>query len=71
MTRKEIKKEILYRHNTLREFSESTKPVLNYRLVSDFFRGLNNNQRIIATLEKEGFKKIPLIGVNASRKVAA
>lgn len=68
-SRSEIKKELIYRYQTLTFFAEIHQ--LNLRLVYDFFGGRNNNRSTIEALQSEGFKSIPLVGRTLGQKVAA
>lgn len=69
MSRKQIRKEIVYRYESLTQFA--IRHSLNVRLVYDFFGGRNNNRSTIEALQSEGFKSIPLVGRTLGQKVAA
>ncbi|EQA70033.1 hypothetical protein [Leptospira noguchii] len=57
--REEIQREIVYRYKYVSKFAKHNN--LNERLTYEFFAGRNNNRRVIAALNTEGFKNIQLV----------
>ncbi|WP_061278712.1 hypothetical protein [Leptospira interrogans] len=57
--REEIQREIVYRYKYMSTFAKCNN--LNERLTYEFFSGRNNNRRVIAALNEEGFKDIELV----------
>ncbi|EKR62411.1 hypothetical protein LEP1GSC036_0996 [Leptospira weilii str. 2006001853] len=57
--REEIQREIVYRYKYMSTFAKRNH--LNERLTYEFFSGRNNNRRVIAALNAEGFKNIELV----------
>lgn len=66
MSRKQIKKELIYRYESLTNFAFQYG--LNVRQVWEFVGGRNNNKKVLEALKSEGFTNINPIGGSRIQK---